>query len=208
MKVIAINGSPRSKSNTGLVLEAMAVELAREGIETELIQVGNQLIHGCTACGACKTPAMRCVFHDQDMVAQVADKIDGAQGLILGCPTYYAGIPGTMKSFLDRLFYPQSSRFRYKVATGVSVVRRTGGLDVVHQLQNYLGLAMTVTPPSQYWTTVYAGAPGNALEDGEGMQTVRRNAQSMAWLMKMIDATKESIPLPPEETRVTTSFIR
>jgi len=131
-----------------------------------------------------------------------------ADGFILGSPTYYAGIAGTMKAFLDRVFFTSSDYFKYKVATSISVVRRAGGVDVVHQLNNYLNLAQTVMPPSQYWTVAYGMDKGEIIQDEEGIQTIRKNARSMAWLLKIIDAGKENIPVPAEEDHVMTNFIR
>lgn len=205
MKVIAINGSPRANGNTAGALAVMTQELAKEGIETEILSIGKE-VRGCVACGACRKLG-RCVF-DDDLVNRTADEIAQADGFILGCPTYYAGIPGTMKSFLDRLFYSHGAAFQYKVATAAAVVRRTGGLDVVHQLHNYLSLAKVVLPPSQYWTVAYGAAPGEVAQDAEGLQTLRRNAQAMAWLLKIIDATRGTVPLPPDEQKISTNFIR
>lgn len=208
MKVIAINGSPRKNGNTALALKAMTDELERQGIETETIQIGQQSIHGCIACGHCgKSEGNRCVFGD-DSVNEIAQKMRDAEGFILGCPTYYAGIPGTMKSFLDRVFYTSSRYFRGKVATSAAVVRRAGGVDVVHQLNNYLNLAQVVIPPSQYWTIAYGRLPGEAAGDGEGMQTLTKNARSMAWLLKLIEHGKDALPLPEDEPKIMTSFIR
>ena len=208
MKVIAINGSPRTNGNTSMALRAMTDELERQGIETETIQIGKQSIHGCIACGHCaKSEGNKCVFAD-DLVNEVAQKMRDADGFILGCPTYYAGIPGTMKSFLDRVFYSSSRYFRLKVATSCAVVRRAGGVDVVHQLNNYLNLAQTVIPPSQYWTIAYGREKGEVEGDGEGMQTLVKNARSMAWLLKLIEAGKGTVPLPEDEKRVMTNFIR
>ena len=113
-----------------------------------------------------------------------------------------------MKSFLDRVFYTSSRYFRGKVATSAAVVRRAGGVDVVHQLNNYLNLAQTVIPPSQYWTIAYGRTPGEVEGDGEGMQTLVKNARSMAWLLKLIEHGKDVLPLPVDEPRVMTSFIR
>ena len=142
MKVIAINGSPRFNGNTSMALKAMTDELERQGIETETIQIGNLSIRGCIACGHCRTSEdNKCVFKD-DCVNDVAQKMREADGFILGCPTYYAGIPGTMKSFLDRVFYSSTPYFRLKVGTTAAVVRRAGGVDVVHQLNNYLNLVV------------------------------------------------------------------
>ena len=208
MKVIAINGSPRMNGNTATALKAMTDELERQGIETETIEIGNKSIHGCIACNHCfRSEGNRCVFQD-DLVNETAQKMREADGFILGCPTYYAGIPGTMKSFLDRVFYTSSRYFRLKVATSCAVVRRAGGVDVVHQLNNYLNLAQTVIPPSQYWTIAYGRDKGEVVGDGEGMQTLVKNARCMAWLLKLIETGKDTVPLPEDEKRVMTNFIR
>ena len=208
MKVIAINGSPRAKGNTTLALRVMTDELERLGINTETIQIGKESIRGCIACGHCaKSEGNRCVFTD-DCVNEISQKIREADGFILGCPTYYAGIPGTMKSFLDRVFFSSTRYFRLKVATSVAVVRRAGGVDVVHQLNNYLNLAQVVIPPSQYWMIAYGMDKGEASGDGEGMQTILKNARNMAWLLKLIEAGKDTVPLPENEQRIMTNFIR
>lgn len=208
MKVIAINGSPRKNGNTIQALKIMADELEGQGIEVEIIQIGHLNIRGCIGCGYCRTSEEnQCVFKD-DIVNDVAKKMREADGFILASPTYYAGIAGTMKAFLDRVFYTSSKYFKYKVATSISVVRRAGGVDVVHQLNNYLNLAQTVMPPSQYWTIAYGLAKGEVIQDKEGIQTIRKNARSMAWLLNIIDAGKEKIPAPVDEDHVMTNFIR
>lgn len=208
MKVIAINGSPRKDGNTYASLKLMAEELNKEGIETEIVQVGGKLIHGCIACGYCwSSEGNQCVFKD-DIVNETAQKMRMADGIILGSPTYYAGIAGAMKSFLDRVFFSSSAYFKYKVGTSITVVRRAGGVDVLHQLDNYFNLAETVTPPTQYWPAVYGMEKGEILQDAEGLQTIRKNARAMAWLLKIIDASKGKIPLPVEEDRIMTNFVR
>jgi multimeric flavodoxin WrbA len=208
MKIIAINGSPRKNGNTSKALEIMGEELEKQGISVETIQIGHLDIHGCIGCGYCRTSEKnQCVFKE-DLVNETAEKMREADGFILACPTYYAGIAGTMKAFLDRVFYTSSRYFKYKVATSVSVVRRAGGVDTVHQLNNYLNLAETILPPSQYWTIAYGREKGEVEGDGEGLQTLRKNARAMAWLLQVVDAGKETIPLPAEEDRVMTNFIR
>ena len=208
MKVIALNGSTRTHGNTATDLKIMSEELKKDRIETEIINIGHLSIHGCTACGYCAgSENNECIFKD-DPVNETAAKIREADGFILASPTYYAGIAGTMKSFLDRLFYSSSRHFKYKVAAAVTAVRRTGGIDTLHQLKNYLDLAQTVTPPSQYWTVVYGRAEGEMEQDGEGVQTIRKNARAMAWLIKVIAEGKKTFPLPPEEKRIFTHFIR
>lgn len=208
MKVIALNGSPRKDGNTCQALEVMTAELEKEGIETEIINVGGQSIHGCIGCAYCSgSKDHQCVFKD-DLVNETAEKMRNADGFILSAPTYYAGIAGTMKCFLDRVFYTSSGYFKYKVGTSISVVRRAGGVDVVHQLNNYLNLAQMVLPPSQYWTIAYGAAKGEIHQDAEGIQTLRKNAQAMAWLLKALDTAKDKVPLPDRESRVFTNFIR
>jgi len=208
MRVIAINGSPRENGNTSQVLDIMAEELGHQDIDTEIVQIGQLDIHGCISCRYCRTSENnQCVFKN-DIVNEAAREMREADGFILASPTYYAGIAGTMKSFLDRVFYTSSGYFKYKVATSVSVVRRAGGVDVIHQLNNYLHLAQTIIPPSQYWTIAYGLEHGEVLQDKEGIQTIRKNAKAMAWLMKIINAGKANIPVPADEKRITTNFIR
>jgi multimeric flavodoxin WrbA len=211
MKVIAVNGSPHKDGNTSAALAAMADVLKDEGIDTEIIQIGGRPIHGCVGCGGCrKSEKNLCVFED-DPVNETSLKMREADGIILGAPTYYAGIPGDMKSFLDRTFFSGSAYFKYKVGSAVTAVRRAGGVDVTHQLMNFFNLAETVTPPSQYWMVVYGRNPGEASLDGEGMQTIRKNARAMAWLIKMISATRGKIPTPDESRegeRIFTNFVR
>ena len=207
MKVIAINGSPRKDGNTAAVLAEMAKELAAQEIKTEIVQVGGNSIHGCICCYHCLQEGAGCVFED-DCVNETSKKIELADGLILGAPTYYSAIPGTMKSFLDRLFFSSGGFLRYKVATVVAVTRRAGAVLTANQMKNFLNLAEAITPPSQYWEIVYGRDKGEALRDAEGMQTARKNARAMAWLMKVVADGKKNHPLPAEEKRIYTHFIR
>jgi len=185
--------------------------LQKEGIETEILQVGGEMIRGCIACGACaKTSENTCYLGDGDeIVNSASEKMQEADGFILGSPTYFGGIAGTMKAFLDRVFYSgyRNKVFRNKVATCVSVARRSGGEDVFHQLNNYLVLSEVVTPPSQYWRVIHGGAKGEVLKDEEGIQIIRRNANAMAWLLKSLRCGAAE-PLPRVEPGARTSFIR
>lgn len=205
MKVIAINGSPRKGGNTATMLKMMTDELEKEGIGVETIHVGNEKIRGCLSCWHC-IKAGECVIKD-DIVNETAGKLVDSDGFILASPTYFGGIAGTMKAFLDRAFFSKRASLRYKVATTLAVVRRTGGQDVQHQLANYLQLAETIIPPANYWTVVYGSNPGETLQDGEGVQTVVQNAKSMAWLLKVLEAGKD-IPRPADVEKIMTNFIR
>jgi multimeric flavodoxin WrbA len=209
MNVIAINGSPRDDSNTLRALRLMAGELKKENIETEILDIGKENIHGCHGCGYCfKSENHHCAI-TQDCLNTYVDRIRAADGLILGAPTYYAGIAGTMKCFLDRLFYTSREYMKSKVGTSLTIARRAGAVDTIHQLNNYLNLAEMVIPPSQYWTIAFGMEQGEISQDEEGLQTLRKNAQAMAWLLKIIDATKSTIPFPKNtERRARTNFIR
>jgi multimeric flavodoxin WrbA len=208
MKVVAINGSPRKNSNTLQALTLMAEELYRESIETEIIGIGHEDIHGCIGCRYCFSSENNACVFTSDGLNAVAAKARAADGLILGSPTYYGGIAGTMKSFLDRLFYTSSRYLKSKVGTSVAIARRAAAVDTIHQLNNYLNLAEMVIPPSQYWVIAFGMAQSEIQKDAEGIQTVRKNAQAMAWLLKIIDATRQTIPFPPSAERERTNFIR
>ncbi|MDR1471892.1 MAG: flavodoxin family protein [Synergistaceae bacterium] len=211
MKVAALNGSPNRDGNTALALSHMADSLREDGIETEIIQIGGQVFHGCAACGHCRTSEEHMCAFKEDAFVHAVRGMRTADGIILGAPAYYAGIPGDMKSFLDRAFFSSSSYFRYKVGTVVAIARRAGAVNTASQLMNFLNLAETITPPSQYWMAAYGMEKGEVMSDEEGLQTIRKNAQAMAWLLKIIDAGKGMIPAPNEarrERRVFTNFIR
>lgn len=209
MKVVAINGSPHKNGNTNAALEIMAHELNSSGIETELIHVGGESFHGCIGCGRCfKSPEALCAF-DDDPLNEVTAKMRAADGFILGSPTYFGGIAGTMKCFLDRAFYSSyGGKFRNKAATVVAVARRSGGVEVVNQLKNYLTLAETIIAPSQYWQAVHGAGPGEITQDEEGIEIIRRNAQGLIWALNMINATKDSVIPPQDEKRARTNFVR
>jgi multimeric flavodoxin WrbA len=208
VKVFAINGSPRPDNNTGRALGVMRAELEKNGIETEVFSLGRENIHGCTGCRGCFSAADNFCVITGDSLNSAAEKARAADGLVFAVPTYYAGIAGTMKCFLDRLFYSSSRFFRGKAGASLTVARRAGGVDTIHQLNNYMNLAEMVIAPSHYWASVFGMSPGEIEKDGEGIQTIRRNAGALAWLLKIIDAAKETHPFPAIEERVRTNFIR
>lgn len=208
MNVVALNGSPRKDGNTAIVLERMAEQLAAEGIGTDIVHIGSGKVQGCTGCFRCvESPETLCVI-DNDDVNQVATKIRAADGVILGAPTYYGGIPGSMKAYLDRLFFPSTEMMANKVATAFVVQRRSGGDDALHQLHNYLRVNHMILAPQKYWLIVHGMHPGEVLRDAEGMQNIVENAKSMAWLIRLIAANKGIIDPPPLTPRIATNYIR
>lgn len=205
MKVIALNGSPKQKGNTYNALYTVCEELNKEGIDTEIIHIGNMDIKGCTSCGRCSDGF--CV-HSDDELKSIAERIYAADGLILGSPVYYAGIAGTMKSFLDRLFYASRGRMRLKAGASVAVSRRAGGTNTFDQLNHYFLISEMITVPSYYWNGVFGGAPGEVLNDEEGMSVLCNLARNMAWILKMIEASKDTLPAPAPYPRKWMNFIR
>ncbi len=205
MKVIAINGSPKPKGNTYTALKNVCDELEIRGIETEIIHVGNMEIKGCISCGRCKNGY--CIFSDEEL-RSVVDRIYASDGLILGSPVYYASIAGTMKSFLDRLFYPNGGRLRLKVGASIAVPRRSGGITTFDQLNNYFLISEMLIAPSYYWNVIHGGAPGEVTQDGEGMSVLKNLANNMSWMLKIKDYSKAALPEPDPVPRKWTNFIR
>ena len=205
MKVLMINGSPRKDGNTAVALKEMEKAFIKNGIEVETMQIGNQAIRGCIACGTCNKKG-QCVF--DDAVNEAAPKFAEADGLVVASPVYYASANGTLITFLDRLFYSCKCDKRMKVGASVAVARR-GGLSATYdELNKYFTISSMPVASSTYWNSVHGGAPGQAEQDAEGLQTVRMLAENMSFLMKSIALGKEQFGLPETEKKVFTNFIR
>ena len=206
MKVLMINGSPHKHGGTGSALKVVKKVLHSFDIETEIMDIGNDAIRGCTACFNCKkTGSNRCVF-DDDAVNKAIDAAESADGLIIASPVYYAGIPGTMKSFLDRFFFA-SNVMEFKPAAAISCTRRAGAVTVFHQLNNYLNLRKVLIVPSQYWNVIHGTNETEIYEDKEGIQILQTLGKNMAWLLKVVENGKD-IPTPEDHERIATNFIR
>ena len=205
MKVLLINGSPRKNGNTALALAEMEKVFAAEGVECEIIQVGNQAVRGCVACGSCASKG-KCVF--DDIVNETAKKFETADGLVLASPVYYAGPNASLTAFADRLFYSAKFDKRMKVGASVVCARRGGCSASFDRLNKYFTICGMPVASSQYWNSVHGGAPGQATEDEEGLQTMRALAQNMTFLMKSIALGKEKFGLPEKEPWTPTNFIR
>lgn len=211
MKVVAINGSPKAEGNTAHAIRMVCTELEAEGIETEVIQVGNQIIRGCIACGQCaRNRDERCVLTGDDVNGYI-QSMKGADGIILGSPVYYSAIAGTMKSFLDRVFYVSGANgglFRHKVGASVVAVRRSGGLPAFDQLNNYLLYSEMLLPGSNYWNVIYGAKPGEVERDEEGQQIMRLLGRNMAWLLKLVEHGRGAVAEPERESKKFMNFIR
>ena len=205
MKVLMLNGSPKANGNTAAALAEMAAIFAQEGIEVETVQVGHLAVRGCTGCGGCGKLG-KCV-HD-DVVNELIAKFEEADGLVLGSPVYYASANSTLTAALDRLFFCARFPKTMKVGASVAVARRGGCSATFDQLNKYFTISGMPVASSQYWNSVHGAAPGQALEDAEGMQTMRTLARNMSFLMKAIALGREKYGLPEREKAQHTNFIR
>lgn len=206
MKVLMINGSPRENGNTSLALDEIGKVFTNHGVEFEKVTVGKMDIRGCIACRGCEK-AGKCVF--DDIANELAEKLDQADGLVIGSPVYFASANGTLKSLLHRMFFSSQAReLRMKVGACVVVSRRGGSSSTYDELNKFFGIAGMPIATSQYWNMVYGREEGEAARDEEGMQTMRTLAENMVFLMNSIALGKKEYGLPEKEEPVATHFIR
>ena len=205
MKVLILNGSPRTEGNTAIALNEVARTLNGEGIETNTLNIGKESIRGCLACNWCREHG-KCVIDDK--TNEVAQLFEQADGLVIGSPVYYASANGTLISLLDRIFHGTKFDKTMKVGASVAVARRGGCSSTFDQLNKYFTISGMPVASSQYWNQVHGLVPGDALKDEEGLQTMRTLARNMAFLIKSIALGKEKYGLPQKEDPVSTHFIR
>ncbi len=202
MKVLLINGSPNARGTTYIALYEMQKVFESEGIESQIIQVGNKAIRGCIACGGCYEKH-ECVYDDE--VNKIAPLFEEADGFVVGSPVYYGSANATLIAFLDRLFYSTNFDKRMKVGASVACARR-GGLTATHdQLNKYFTISGMPIASGQYWNGLH-GNGERAYEDEEGIQQMRTLARNMTFLMKSIALGKEKFGLPEKEPKVYTNF--
>ena len=202
-KVLLINGSPHAKGCTTTALQEMMDVFAAEGIETELIHVGNKEIRGCIACGSCMKKG-RCVFDDP--VNETASKFEAADGLVVGSPVYYASPNGTILAFLDRLFYSTHFSKHMKVGAAVVSARRGGNTATFDALNKYFTISGMPVASSTYWNQVHGFTAEDVRKDLEGLQTMRNLARNMSFMIRAIADAKEKYGLPEVERSAFTSF--
>lgn len=211
MKVIAVNGSPNRDGNTYSAIRMVLDEMEKEGIETEILHVGNKAVRGCVGCNQCfRNRDDRCVITGDDVNEWIA-KLKDADGILLGSPVYYSGITGTMKAFLDRLFYVSGANgnyFRGKVGSTVTAVRRSGGIPAIDQLNKYIQYSEMLLATSNYWNVIHGLRSGEVEQDAEGKQIMTRLGKNMAWAMKLVEHGKGVVDHPESESKVYTHFVR
>lgn len=208
MNVILFNGSPKEKGCTYTALSEVSMQLNKNGIDTEIIHVAGDVLSGCKACGYCTKNNNKCMFSD-DKVNETIEKVEAADGLIVGSPVYYASPNGSLISFLDRFFYAGTGRYAFKPAAAVVSARRAGTTATLDVINKYFHFAKMPIVSANYWNMVHGGSPEEVKQDLEGLQIMRTLADNMAWLLKSIEAGKNAgVIQPTAEQKIKTSFIR
>lgn len=203
MKVLLINGSPRRDGNTHIALEEVASTLRQEGLEADIVWIGNKPVPGCIACYKCMETGV-CVFNS-GIYAELRAKLPEVDAIVIGTPVYYAGAAGSLCSLLDRLFFSCKSMLTYKVGASVAVARRAGADCALDRIDKYFTISNMPVVPSQYWNLAYGRDPGEVRQDGEGLQTMRTLGRNIAWMLRSL---KRSEAPAPEQSRAVTNFIR
>ena len=205
MKVLLINGSPRQKGNTSIALAEIANTLGGDGIDSEIVWIGNKPVRGCMACNQCGRKPGACVFND-DICNEISAKYASADALIVGSPVYYGQPNGALLSIIQRSFYSNGANIAGKPAAAVAVCRRGGAPATFETLNLPFQMLNCTVVGSQYWNIAYGREKGEAAQDTEGMQTMRTLARNLAWLLKNIAAG--AVPRPEEEPWRPMHFIR
>lgn len=205
MKVLLINGSPNARGCTYTALSEVASTLEKEGVETEILHVGQKDIRGCIGCRKCKQTG-KCVF--DDIVNETAQKFEVADGIVIGSPVYFASANSTVISFITRLFY--STQFDKSMKVGAAVVscRRGGASATFDEINKFFTISGMPVVSSQYWNSVHGNTAEEVRQDLEGMQVMRTLGRNMAFLVKSIALGRAQYGLPEKEPRVSTNFIR
>ena len=205
-KVLLINGSPNVQGCTYTALREVEKSLNKNGVDTEIFQLGKGPIQGCTGCGGCGRNG-KCVFDDG--VNRLVERLDEFDGLVIGSPVYYASPNGALLAFLDRLFFAAGKKFAGKPGAAVVSCRRGGATAAFDVLNKYFSISNMPIVTSQYWNQIHGNTPEEALQDAEGLQTMRTLGENMAWLIKCIQAGRSAgVPEPVYEKKQKTNFIR
>jgi len=192
MKVVAFNGSARRQGNTAILLRYVLTELEKEGIETEMVELAGANVHGCLACRKCSTKKnRRCSQEGDDFGNVCIEKMDAADGILLGSPTYVADVSPEIKALMDRaclVSRANGGMLRHKVGAAVVAVRRAGAMHAFDALNHFFLISEMIVPGSSYWNIGIGWEPGEVEKDAEGIRTMKVLGQNMAWLLKRTHA--------------------
>lgn len=205
MKVLMLNGSPHANGSTYTALDEMRRVFEKEGIEAEIVHIGNKPVRGCVACGYCYKNG-KCVF--DDVVNELAPKFEECDGFVVGSPVYYASANATVEAILQRLFYSSHFDKTMKVGAAIASARRGGLTATYDEMNKFFAISGMPIATGQYWNGIHGNSAEQAAQDGEGLQMMRTLAKNMAFLMKSISLGKEKYGLPEKEKKINTNFIR
>ncbi len=190
MKVIAFNGSPHKEGNTYHLIRHTLDEIEKAGIKTEIIQIGGEKVHPCTACGKCFEKNNRQCVQDDDPVNDCIVKMVEADAIIIATPTYFAGVTPEIKAFMDRAFFvaiANGGLFRQKLGAGIAAERRSGAVCAVDTINHYFGISGMFSAGSRYWNNAKGLRPGDVENDEEGVDTMHQLGENIAWFVKRIN---------------------
>ena len=187
MKILAINGSSRKNGNTAIALNIVLEELEKEGIETEIIELAGNTINPCKACFTCGGKN-HCSFNN-DMFAEIFEKMVNSNGIILGSPVYSADVSSNMKALIDRGAFVADMNpgiLQHKIGASVVACRRGGALNAIDTLNHFFLNHEMFVVGSTYWNMVYGGMPGDVKNDEEGMANMKNLGENIAYLLNKL----------------------
>jgi len=190
MKVVAFNGSARKNGNTSILIKHVFTALEKEGIETHLVELAGQPLHGCTACYKCIGNKDRKCIIKTDSMNNYLQMMDEADGIVLGSPTYFSNVTTEMKALIDRAGFVNRANddmFKRKVGVSVVAVRRAGGMEAFNAMNHFFLIGQMIVPGSSYWNIGIGSKPRDVENDKEGIETMETLGQNMAWLLKQIN---------------------
>jgi multimeric flavodoxin WrbA len=191
VKVVGFSGSARKNGNTASLIETVFSELENEGIDTELVQLAGKRAGGCIACYKCfKEKDKKCHGRD-DFIGECIERMPGADGIVLGSPTYFADVSTEMKALIDRaglVAKANDDMLKHKVGAAVVAVRRAGSIHAFDSINHFFFISQMVVPGSSYWNIGRGREPGEVEDDEEGMKTMKVLGRNMAWLLKKVNA--------------------
>ena len=206
MKVLLVNGSPHEKGATYAAMTVIAEALATEGVESEIYWIGNEAVGGCMGCGYCRK-AKKCVR--EDSVNGISARLSEFDGFVFGSAVHYAASSGALSSFMDRLFFMNSFAMRMKPAAAVVSCRRGGATAAFDEINKYFTISEMPVVSSNYWNQIHGSNFEEAMQDEEGVQTMKILGRNMAYMVKALAVAKEAGIFPHErEKKTLTNFIR
>lgn len=190
MRVVAVNGSARKNGNTAHLVEAFFGPLRDAGVECVEYPLAGRDVRGCTACRACYREKDRRCHGRDDFGNEVIEALDGADAIVLASPVYFADVSSEMKAIIDRAGYVSRANGNIharKPGAAIAAVRRAGAIHALDTMNHFFGIGEMIVVSSSYWNLGIGGGPGEVEADEEGLSTMRRLGENMAWLLERLE---------------------